>query len=458
MRRWLWIPVALGLFGAAACDEAGTTPPKTAADEKAKDAPKVPGSHLGHYASPDGFVGLVLDRTGDKPKLKIDKTNDVIELFLEDALDRGNKVGTWMNGPDGKHWLFLSVEGGFGYIKPEARGNSSAREVERFATPLSRDGDADKLGEATQKGIATPPPAKTPYDLAEEKLTAMSVVKKWPQMKPEDSGNLAKVEEAIKAADASVLVRVSAKGAEKAAWAPASPYIGNTNQSLGGRVSGYPSDTPWDKNGKGLAKYGGELAARVAYGDPSRLRTQTLKGWPAPLAAGTPGLIWMVDGTTVVFVTLDGGRYHLELSGTPDKDGLPVDMGAGSPASWPAPIQHALVDVDSIRGFAKGGAVAEKVGKDIEAVDDGYWSCVNNVWAEGKKEADKIEASQDPLDKKAGKMSSIPKRYEEKAKKDCEGTKKKVEEALVKFIEDRIKERQAVYEKSKARAASLGLK
>jgi hypothetical protein len=458
MRRWVWIPMVLGLLGASACGEPAANPPKTAADEKVKEAPKVPASQLGHFASPDGFVGFVLDRTGDKPKLKLDKTNDVVELFLEDAKEKGDKIGTWMNGPDGKHWLFLSVNGGLGYIKPEARANVAEYNVGKIMVPMGRDGDAEKLGEATAKGIASPPPEKTPYDLAVEKLAAMSVVKKWPQYKPQDSGNLAKIEEAIKAVDASVLVRVSAKGAESASWQPASPYIDNTQQGLGGRVEGYPSDTPWDKNGKGLAKYGGTLIARVVFGEPSRLRTATLKGWPPALAAGTPGMVWMVDGSTVVFVTLDGGRYHLSLSSSPDKEGLPVDMGAGSPASWPAPVQHALIDVDSIRGFAKGGAVAEKVGKDIEALDDGYWACVNKVWDEGKKEADKIEASQEPIDKKAGKMSSIPKRYEEKAKKDCEGAKKKVEEGLVKFIEDRVKERTSLAEKAKARAAALGLK
>jgi hypothetical protein len=461
MRRFGVLVLLLGLLGSAACeDTATTTPPKTAADDTAKtgDAPKVPASQLGHYASPDGFVGFVFDRTGDKPKMQMDKSNDIVELFLEDARDRGDKVGTWLNGPDGKHWLFLGENGGFAYIKPESRGNVDLRHIDSFAVSMGRDGDAKPLGAPTQKGIATPPPEKTEFDKAGEKLTAMSVVKRWPSFKPEDSGNLAKIEELLKSLDAAALVRISAQGSEKGHWAPASQYYGGAQNSLGGRVEGYPLDDAWDKNAKGIAKHGGALRARIAFGEPSRLRTATLKGWPVKLAVGTPGVVWMVDGTRVVFVSLDGGRYELELSNHPDKEGMPVEMGAGSPASWPAPIQHALIDVESIRGFAKGGAVPDKTGKDIEALDDGWWSCVNKAWDEGRKESDKIEASQDGADKKRGKLSSIPKRYEEKAAKDCEPAKKKLEEGLLGFIEARIKERTALYDKAKARAAALGVK
>ncbi len=459
MRRLWWIPVVFSLTSLAACEEPATNqPPKSAADAPKTDKAKIPASQLGHYASPDAFIGFVLDRTGDKPKLKMDKTTDVVELFLEDALDKGNKVGHFMNGPDGRHWLFLGENGAFGYFKPEARGNVEVYNMDRLLVPMSRDADADALGAANLKGIASLPPEQTPYDKAHEQLLAISVTKKWAQFKPEDSGNLAKIEELIKVMDASVLVRVTAKGAESARWAPASPYIGNANQSLGGSVEGYPSDEPWEKSAKGLPKYGGTLKDAPLYSRPSRLRTNTLKGWPTPLAAGTPGVLWMLDSSTVVFVTLDGGRYHLSLSGRPETDGLPVEMGGGSPASWPAPIQHALVDVDTVRGFAKGGAIPEKGGKDMEALDDGYWACVNKVWEEGKKEADKVEASQESADKKMGKLSGIPKKYEQKAVKDCEGAKKKLEEGLVAFIEARIKERNAVYEKAKARAATLGLK
>lgn len=418
---------------------------------------KQPAFRLGHYSSPDGFVALVLDRTGDKPKLRVDKSADIVELFVEDALDKGDLVGHWMNGPDGGHWLFLGKDGDLGYIKPEARANAALHNLRHIVVSVSRDAQAEPLGAPTQRGIATPPPAKTPYDLAREKLVAIAVTTKLPQFKPEDSGNLAKIGEALQAADAAMFVRASAKGAEHATWAPASAFIGGSEGSLGGRVTGYPAEEGWEKGkGAGLQKYGGILKEHPQYASPSRLRLHTLKGWPPPLAANTPGLIWMLSSSKIVFVALDGGRYELDLPYDLEKEGTPIEPGLAPQGSWPAPLQHALVDVDSVRGFAKGGAVPAKVGADIEALDDAWFECANKVWGEGKKEQDTIEASQGSADQKRGRLSGIPKKYELKALKDCAPTTKKLEQGLVKFIEARNAERSALYEKAKARAAALG--
>ncbi len=442
-----------------ACGDQQTPAPKTpGVANTVEGQSKPPPSQLGHYASPDGMVGIVVDRTGDAPKMQVDKTPGVLELLMEDAKDRGNTVGTWMNGPDGRHWLFLSKDGGLWFISPEARARVTVSNVQSAGTALHRDADAERLAAASQKGAPTPPTEKTPYDKAQEKLNAIAVMTKFAQFKPEDSGNLSRVEQAINAVDASMLVRVSAKGAERARWAPASEFIGNVQQGLGGPIGGFPADEPWDKNAKSVAKFGGILKGRVAFGDPSRLRLHQLKGWPPPLAAGTPGMVWMVSSSTVVFVSFDGGRYDLELPNEPDKDGMPVEMGAGSVASWPAPIQHAFLDVDSIRGLAKGGAISEKAGKDIEALDDGWFDCVNKVWADGRKEQQKVEAGQGGADAKYGRMSGVAKSYEAKAVKDCDGAKKKLEQGLAQFIEARIKDRAALFDKAKARAAQLGAK
>jgi len=362
-----------------------------------------------------------------------------------------------MNGPDGKHWLFLGKGGDLGYIKPEARARASLDNLRGIAVSISQDAKADPLGAPTQKGVATPPPEKTLYDLARERLVAIAVLTKWKQFKPEDSGNLAKVGEAIQQADASMFVRVTAKGAEHAAWAPASEYIGGVHQGLGGRVGGYPADEPWDKaKGAGIQKYGGILKGHPQYASPSRLRLHTMKGWPQPLAANTPGIVWMLDSSTIVFVSLDGGRYELSLPNDIEKDGAPIEGGLGPQSSWPPPLQHSLVDVDSVRGFAKGNAVPQKVGADIEALDDAWFDCVNRAWSEGKKEHDAVAATQGSADQKAGKLSGIPKKYEAKAIKDCAPDIKKLEQGLLQFIEARDKERSALYDKAKARAVSVG--
>lgn len=454
MRTLKLFTVCLALAVAPACVKTKVTT-KTAGGAEATD---VPTSKLGHYATADGFIGFTLDRTGEVPKFQLDNTSAVVALFIEDALDRGNQVGHFLNGPDGRAWLFISTAGDFFFISAEKRGELAAGDVKQVGVRVTRDGGATPLEAATQKGIATLLPLKTTFDLASEKLGELSVITKFPQFKKEDSGNLAKLEELLPLLDASLIVRVSAKGAESARWSPASPYIGDALHGLGGDVGGYTSETAWDKNAKGLAGHGGLLDVDVRYGSPSRLRLQRQKGWPTPLAAGTPGVIWMTDSTTIVFVSLDGGRYHLALTAAPDKDGLPVDFNAGSPSSWPAPLQHTLLDVNAVRGFAKGGAVSAKVGGDIEALDDAWWACVDKVWEAGRKDEDAIQAGPGGADAKQGKLSAVPKRYEEKAKKDCAPTKKKLEEGLLAFIEQRSKERAALYEKAKARVATLGVK
>jgi hypothetical protein len=463
MKRWLPILGCVLVSSACGGSAAEQAPPDSAASAQGAQAPKgaaddkVPAFKLSHYSSPDGFIGIVLDRTGDNPKLRVDKSSDIIELFVEDALDRGDLIGHWMNGPDGGHWLFLGKDGELAFIKPEARARTQGRRLRDIAVPLTRDAKADPLGAPTKRGIATPPPPKTPWDLAHDKLEAIAVIKKLPQFKPEDSGNLAKIAEALQAVDASMLVRVNDKGAAGARWAPASEYIGGVSQSLGGQVGGFPTDEPWQKDkGAGLQKYGGVLKERPQFGSPSRLRLHTLKGWPPPLAANTPGLIWMLDSSKIVFVSLDGGRYELSLSGDVEKEGVPIEAGLAPQASWPPPLQHALVDVDSVRGFAKGGAVPAKVGTDIEALDDAWFECVNKVWREGQKEHDTVEASQGAINEKVGRLSGIPKKYEAKAIKDCAPATKKLEQGLVQFIEARNAERTALYEKAKARVAALG--
>ena len=146
----------------------------------------------------------------------------------------------------------------------------------------------------------------------------------------------------------------------------------------------------------------------------------------------------------MVFVAFDGGRYEMSVG-----EGKVVEPGAGAQASWPAPLQHALIDVDNIRALAKGNAIAAQVGKDIEATDDAWWSCFNEVWKKTKPELDKVEASQASANDKWGRLGGIKKTAELNAPKTCEPKKKDLDAALTKFIEARNAERLAVFEKAK---------
>src|SRR5262249_47469552 len=148
-----------------------------------------------------------------------------------------------------------------------------------------------------------------------EQLTPLTLMKRLPSYKPQDSGNLAKVSEALLAAPPEIFVHVTEAGAKAAAWAPASAHIDDVNQGLGGRVGYGRTDETWDKSKPGLAKYGGKLVPmNIEYDTKNRLRMHKLTGWPPPLATGTPGVIWELNGSTAVFVAVDGGRYEISIS------------------------------------------------------------------------------------------------------------------------------------------------
>jgi hypothetical protein len=277
----------------------------------------------------------------------------------------------------------------------------------------------------------------------------MTVLAKYPQYKPQDSGNLAKIAEVFATAPPELFVHASTAGAKKAHWAPASAHIDDVNQGLGGPIGYGHTEEAWDKNKSGIAKYGGKLVPMlVEYGSPNRLRMHELKGWPPPLADGTPGLLWEMNDGTAVLVAIDGGRYEISL----ESDGVaPVDAGAGPMASWPPALQHTLIDVDSIRGLAKGGAIPAATGKAAEDADDGWFNCTNDVWKATKTELDKAEASPSSANDKWGRMGGIRKSAELRVPTKCGPEQKKLDAWLTAFIEARNKERQALYAKAQAR-------
>jgi hypothetical protein len=434
---------AFGVLFSVACGAASPAPVTAAKpDAKPEKTEKSDGVvrpitdgqlQVAHYATRDGVLGLVLDRTGARPKVRIDGERDITELTMEEDRFAGERRGWYLKAPDGRNVLYLGAHGNLKIF----RG--------RDDLALNSDKPADPLPAATIAGEYKRP--KSAYDLEVEALTPLGLMKRNPSFKHEDSGNLAKVTEALAAATPDMLVHVTDIGSKKASWTPASRHIGDTIQGLGGTVSHGPSDEKWDKSKGGIAKFGGVLLPmRSEYNSPNRLHLHAREGFPAQLAVGTPGIVWDVDGGTVVFVAFDGGRYEMSVG-----EGKVVEPGIGPQASWPAPLQHALVDVDTIRALAKGNAVPAQLGKDIEAADDAWWSCFNEVWKKTKTELDKVEASSAPANDKWGKLGGIRKTAELNAPKTCEPKKKDLDAALTKFIEARNVERLAVFEKAKAR-------
>lgn len=391
---------------------------------------------VAHYASGDGTIGVVLDRSGKTPKIKIDGEKEIVELTMVEDANTGGRRGWYLKSPDGRNVLYLSTHGSIKIF----RG--------RDTFSLSSDAPAKPLPAATVAGQWVAP--KSEHDKHVEALTPLALRTKNPQFTSEDSSNLAKVSEAIGVVTPDMLVRLTEHGAKHARWAPASPYIGTT-QHAGGSFGLNPSQTPWaDTKAKGgLAKWGGELDHdHIEFNRPSRSQMFALKGWPAPLGAGTPGFIWELHGGTVVFMTLDGGRYHVHVGSDPTPI---VEKGAGPQASWPAPLQHALLDMDAVRLFAKAKAIPEATAKEIESLDDGYFECINKVWKSAKEESDKIEASAASANEKWGRLSGVAKSAELKAPKQCAPELKKLEARFVTLIDGRNTERNAIWEKSKAK-------
>ena len=85
---------------------------------------------LGHFSSRNGMHGLVLDRTGEQPLMRVDGTNEVIVLTAEPA-PRGD---TWLKRPDGGNAMRIMSWGGIEYY---AGGETHHLVRDADAAPLS---------------------------------------------------------------------------------------------------------------------------------------------------------------------------------------------------------------------------------------------------------------------------------------------------------------------------------
>ncbi len=389
-----------------------------------------------HYASGDGVIGLVLDRTGDHPKVKVDGDKDTIELTMEEDRHFGERRGWFLKRPDGRNMMYLTVGGGLSFYKG----------ADEFY--LNSDRKADPLGAPTVAGqYAEPTPD---WKVAGDKLTPLAVRTKFTQFKAEDSANLARIADALGLATADMFVHYASHGDKNS-----SPYRRLVPQSFDG-VSfggvGYTSDDTWDPKGAGLAKYGGKNEGFSHYDTPrgNHMQVMTLSGYKPALAEGTPGLVWQVDGTTAVLVTLDGDRY--ELSPTQ------LDPGAGSPASWPPTAQDALLDVHDVSSLVKAGAMSQKAVDDLMAADQDWTKCAAGVWAPVTKAVDQntvVAPQGNFLVMNAPFTEAMRKDFEQKARTSCSAIIKKQEAMLVKLADARLKDRLALLDKAKARLQAL---
>jgi hypothetical protein len=178
------------------------------------------------------------------------------------------------------------------------------------------------------------------------------------------------------------------------------------------------------------------------------MQVVVLDGYKPALADGTPGLVWETTDTGAVFVTLDGARWEVGLQNS-DK-GENIEAGAGAPTSWPPMVQDALLTVPEVSSLVKAGAMPPKNIDDLLALDKEWTECAAKSWEPAKK---KMEAAHEARDL----LSEAERQdYTKKARTACASTIKKQEAMLLKLVEARAKERQALADKAKARIASVG--
>jgi hypothetical protein len=277
------------------------------------------------------------------------------------------------------------------------------------------------------------PPPKLAYEVLVEELDAISVVKKL-GFKPEDSGNLAKVGEAIEKADKSLYVTYQAK-TDAATFAPAPETIGGTTYA-GASGGGYPLE---DDNKEKIGPFGGVLRGWTTDTGGGYIRLYTPK--KKILADKTPGLVWEAGSTSVVFVTLDGGRYRVDVSHQTVEAGAPLAKGIGPSANWPTPVQDSIYDSSAIQYLAKSGAIPMATHEAVEKIDEEWRTCVN-------KEAKGLP---DKLEKPGANRRKVLEAYFPATRKKCAAPEKKMVKLFTTFAEARTKERLALFEKAKTK-------
>ena len=390
---------------------------------------------VAHYASRDGMRGLVLDRTAGKFKVRVDGEKDIVELTPEEDRFAGELRGHFLVTPANKRMLYLSSRGSLKLFSG------------RDEIALTSDKPADALPAATVAGA--PKKEKLAYQVLLEQLDAISVRKKLPQLTTNDSSNLAKVAEAFGQIETAMLVHFAARPKSSSPSIQWAPY-GVNGVGFGG--GSHQTDEAWSPTKKGLAKYGAIIKGYSHYESMgNHLFVQQMQGYPPPLANGTPGVVWEVDSVSVVFVTLDGGRYSVDCSYSTVENGAPLEKGAGPASGWPAPLQHSLVGITEVTALAKAGAVPQKTGDDLLAIDDEWNACAQKTWKKAKPEFDRLKTSDMNWSTRGGRQEALEEKWRETARRECKASGEKLEKALLSFIEDRNKERLGVLDKARAR-------
>lgn len=310
--------------------------------------------------------------------------------------------------------------------EPEGGSSPSSEAAPAGNMPASVAKNSDK-GKKTE---ATPP------EEPGSELAKIAVTKRFPQLKPEDSFNQAKIAEALALVTGDMIVHTVAFEAGYGADYDYMPSP-RSRESQPAQAQGDECTT-----GKGLAKYG---AIVIQEQSPAVLGIRRCTNVSGLLEKNTPGVIWSAGGSSkrVIFVTLDGGRYEARA----DK----LTIGNPAASAWPKPMLHQYLMMRDIESLAKDGHIAGTGAADMTAAGDAWVACNKKVWEKATPEYDANDASALDWRTKEARGRQITAKYEKMSDTQCGPHEKKLEATAISVHESVVKARAATYEAAKAK-------
>jgi hypothetical protein len=107
--------------------------------------------------------------------------------------------------------------------------------------------------------------------------------------------------------------------------------------------------------------------------------------FPKTLAGHTLGLVWSaIDKRTVLFVTMDGGRYHA--------DAMKLWIGWIKPTLWPRTQAHEALLPEDIEKLAQVKALPTAIWQNLRSAAAGYSRCSGRIWKSFDRRFDAIRA------------------------------------------------------------------
>ncbi|MBA3454783.1 MAG: hypothetical protein H0T42_16975 [Deltaproteobacteria bacterium] len=347
---------------------------------------------------------------------------------MEEDRERGELRGYRFVSNDSNRRLYISTRGYLIYYK----GGDEHQ--------VTLDKEVKALGAATKKGA---PVREVPaYEKLAAELKPITVRAKL-KMTANDASNLTKVTEAFEKAEAAMFVRYQHPGKDGSVARMVVTPRDVSGAGYGG--NDYGTDEDEAKRHKKLAKHGGLIYGYSSPETPQGNHIKVSQKKSSELADKTPGILWDIDGTTAVFVSLDGGRYEVSLSQSSSVTAPVIVKGAGPENAWPKPVTDTFLDMTQVSQLEKAGAVPATTMPELDKIDGEWTACTAKGWVAATKKFD------------AGRMNTGKIKAEiKKLHTGCNKHIDKFETVIVKFIEDRAKARAAVFAKASARAKSVG--